>query len=325
MSSGGIVSCILLDLLARGQIDGALVSRITTVAGHMGAVTTLARTREEILQCGGSSYIDTPVLQKFNEIKDTPGRYAVVCLPCQARTLHNQLERNPELREKFPVVIGLFCRGNVTATFYDDYFARIGIDTAQVESVRVKRGHLQGDVIVSLKNGGERTIPFMKINTYRLAGIHPKALCAWCDEHMSASADIAVGDIFTPEFKQRPIKHSAFIPHSPEAVSLLQDLETRGVLTAEFVGMQQYRQAFARIERFSDTLASRYPAARFTGQVVPRQPKPGRSNFFHVLAWIIMFQNKKLSQSEKGRRFLFSLPAPVVQAMAFLAKALSRL
>ena len=325
VSSGGVVSAVLIDLLERGEIDGAVVSRITAQDGHLAAVSSVARTREEVLQHGGSSYVDTPVLQAVNALKDQPGRYAVVALPCQARALRSQMKRNPELREKFFPIIGLFCRGNVTETFYEDYFRRVGIDPAQVESVHVIRGHLQGDVVVRLHSGEERIIPFMTINSYRLAGIHPKALCAWCDEHTSEESDLAVGDIFMPEFKQRIVKRSAFVAHTPQAAALIERLEANGLLISEFVGRERYRQAFASIERFSNTLAPRYLAARISGVTAPRTRPPGRVNPFHVLAWVVLFINKRLSQSERGRCFLFALPPLLVKLTAYKVKALSRL
>jgi len=315
----------LIDLLERGEINGALVSRLTSQDGRIRAVTTLARTRQEFFQHGGSSYVDTPVLQKMKQVMNEPGRIAVVALPCQARAFQSLLVRDAQLRQKFFPVIGLFCRGNITEKFYEDYFNRLSINQAEVESVRVKRGHLEGDVLIHMRDGSQRVVPFMAINSYRLAGIHPKALCAWCDEHTAEAADIAVGDIFMKQFKQREIKYSAFTAHTPEAKALLQDLEQRRVISAEYVGWEPYKKVFRRVEKFSDTLASRCLAARITGVSSPKPDAKEKTNYFHTLAWLILFQNKKLSDSESGRRFLFTLPAPVISAIAYLVKGLSRL
>jgi coenzyme F420-reducing hydrogenase beta subunit len=324
-SSGGIVSCILIDLLERGQIDSALVSRITSHNEHISAVTVLAHTREEVLQNAGSSYIDTPVLQKVRELKIFLGRVAIVALPCQATELKAMMTREPELQEKFFPVIGLFCRGNVTKRFFNDYFLRCNINPAEVESVKVAREHLKGKVIVRLRDGGERSIPFMSMNAYRLIGIHAKALCAWCDEHTAREADISVGDIFMPEFKRKAIKHSAFIARSKEAAALLQDMHDRGILTAEYVGIERYRKTFARVERFGDRLAPRYAAARLTGLKSLKRQHTGGMNLFHFLAWTFIFVNSRLSRKRWGRRLLFALPSWVISLTAFVIKGLSRL
>ena len=324
-SSGGVVSGILIDLLERRQIDLALVSRITSHRGRICGVTVPAHGREEILKNAGSSYIDTPVLQKVRELKYFQGRVAVVALPCQVVRLRDRMSREPELQNKISLVIGLFCRGNVTSRFFDEYFARCGIDPREVDSVKVSREHLKGKVRVRLRDGGERNIPFMRMNAYRLVGAYAKPLCAWCDEHVAREADISVGDIFMPEFKRKEIKHSAFIARSEETVALLEDMCARGILTAEYVGIERYRKTFARVERFTDTLASRYPAARLTGLKTPRSRDRGGINPFHFLAWTFIFLNSRISRKRWGRRFLFALPSSSISLMALMVKGLSRL
>jgi coenzyme F420 hydrogenase subunit beta len=324
-SSGGIVSCILVDLLERGIIKGALVSRITSVDGKVRALTSLVKTKEDVLLHGGSSYIDSDVVEKMKELKNQPGRIAVVAIPCQVRAIRALMAHDPELAKKFNPVIGLFCRGNVNAEFYDDFFQKRELRPDNIGQVKILRGHTSGNVNISLKDGGETSIPFMAMNSYRLAGIHAKALCAWCDEHKSAGADISVGDIFSTEFKQKAVKHSAFIPRTDEMAALMQDLVNRGVVACEFVGMDKYAREFAKVERFSSNLAPRYPAAKMAGLHRPRTKPLGKVNPFHVLSWAIFFRNSKLSQSENGRRFLFSLPPIIVKATAFIIKGLSRL
>jgi coenzyme F420-reducing hydrogenase beta subunit len=324
-SSGGIVSAILIDLLESGQIDGALVSRITSKNERITAVTEIARTREEIYLFGGSSYIDTPVIQKVQELKGFPGRLAVVALPCQARALQALFNHHPELRKTFPFIIGLFCRGNVTKLFYEDYFKRNHIDIGKIETLKVQRGHLQGDVTIRFVDGTDQIIPFLAINTYRLAGIHPKALCAWCAEHISEDADISVGDIFSPEFKREPIKHSAFIPRNEEGVKICENLISREVISARLVGLDIYHKSFRKIESFSNNLAPRYLAARLLGLKVPDKKPVDKKNLFHTMAWFFLFINRRLSNSNNGRSFLFRLPTPIISLMALIIKSLSRL
>jgi coenzyme F420 hydrogenase subunit beta len=192
-ASGGIVSAILLALLEQGQIDGALVSRIQSTERRIVAQTHVARSADEIFAHGGSSYIDTPVLQKIHEMQDVEGRYAVVMLPCQVRALEAMARRNPRLRQTFSPIIALFCRGTVNSAFYDDFFCKINISPEDVETVKVKRKYVGGTMYVHLHNQQLAAIPFVKINAYRQAGFHAKRLCAWCTEHLGIAADISVG------------------------------------------------------------------------------------------------------------------------------------
>lgn len=322
-SSGGVVSAILLELIDRGHA-GALVSRITSDASRIRPVTFLARTPTEVLDCAGSSYVDTPVVQAARRCRDLSGPIAVVALPCQVRAIRRLTAHDETLRERLFPVIGLFCRGNVDPEFYDAYLARRDIDPARVESLRVARGCLGGRITVGMKDGSERRLPFAPMNALRILGVRAKRLCAWCDEHMGAEADIAVGDIFTGEFIRRPIKHSAFIAWTQRGTALLRDLHRRGTLTAELVELDAYRRAFKRVARFTDSLASRSVGARLAGRNPPVL-LTGRFDPFHAAAWSVILLNDRLSKTPWGKRLLFSLPDWLVCPMAMILKGLTRL
>jgi coenzyme F420-reducing hydrogenase beta subunit len=179
---------------------------------------------------------------------------------------------------------------------------------------------------VKLRNGIERHIPFMSINAYRQAGIHAKDLCAWCYEHKAEDADLSVGDIFMPEFKQKPIKHSAFIARSEKAVTLLENMQSEGILVCRYVGIERYKKSFAKVERFSNSLSPRSAAARLIGlKFLKATKKIDNFNLFHFLAWTIIFLNKRISLSRRGRRFLFALPSLLIYLVAALVKGLSRM
>jgi coenzyme F420 hydrogenase subunit beta len=326
-SSGGIVSAVLIHLLQAGH-DGALVSRIAA-DGATVAVTNVARSVEEVLDHAGSSYIDSPVLGTIDRLCESGAlagrRYAVVALPCQVRALRNRFLRRPELNKALNPIIGLFCRGNVKPVFYDDLLAREGIDPARVRSVRVRRGHVKGCVELSLSDGRQRRLAFGHLNAYRILGVHAKDLCAWCDEHLADQADLSVGDIFLPEFKKLPIKHSAFVARNAAAAALAQTLIDEGRITCCRVGMDEYRRRFRRMERFSNDLASRRLAARLVGRKAPRGKLPGRFSIFRCLAWTIIFLHGRMSQRRWARRCLYAMPRWWIGAWALAVKALSRL
>ena len=323
-SSGGIVSSILIDMLAGGGADGALVSRMTSIDGEIGAETNLVKERGEILLHGGSSYIDTPVLDAAARLHGFGGRAVVVCLPCQARALRKMLYKKPDLEKRIGIIIALFCRGSVEKKFYEDLFAKYGLDRAGVDSIKVRRGHRKGTVTVSYRSGGTGIIPFETMNAYRIAGIHSPRRCLWCDEHMGREADIAVGDIFTYEFKKRGIKHSAIVCWSDRGAQLVDDLKTRGIVEIEYFGMKRYEDQFRGVLEFGDRLGPRFLAAGIAGAGSRGRP-PLFFNLFHTIAWTLVFLNSRMSRSSRGRRFLFGLPSCIVRLEALGIKALSRI
>jgi coenzyme F420 hydrogenase subunit beta len=326
-ASGGIVSAILIGLLRQGVIDGALVSRIESVDNRIVAQTRIACTVEDILRHGGSSYIDTPVLQRIHELQGIEGRYAVVMLPCQVRAFVALARRNPQLRQTFSPVIALFCRGTVSAEFYADYLRRLKIAPETVETIKVKREYVGGSIQIHRRDQSKVEVPFVQMNSYRQAGFHSKRLCAWCTEHLGLEADISVGDIFMPEYRSRPIKHSAFTGHTELGRLCLQTLIDSGEVTAERVGWAKYQQKFAKVEAMSNTLASRFQAARLIGQPHPRTPGAdgGRFNFFHMLAWLLIYSNGRFSRSQWGRKIIYGVPPVLVVLYNLIIKGFSKL
>jgi coenzyme F420 hydrogenase subunit beta len=83
-SSGGLVTTLLINLLKKREIDGALVTRMSKDR-PLEAESFIARTPEEIYEGRGSKYCPVPAnlaLKDIIEAKDSE-RFAVVGLPCQ--------------------------------------------------------------------------------------------------------------------------------------------------------------------------------------------------------------------------------------------------
>ena len=81
-TSGGLVTGILLTMMRRGDIDGAVVI-VSDDKELWKGKPIVARTEDEILAAMKSKYAICPTNSVFGEIRNTPGRYALVGLPCQ--------------------------------------------------------------------------------------------------------------------------------------------------------------------------------------------------------------------------------------------------
>lgn len=324
-ASGGIVSALLIDLLERGKIQGALVSRLGEKDGKIAALTTMVQDRAGVLAHAGSAYVDTAVLPCVKALHAFDGKAAIVALPCQARAIRTMLDKDPALREKVYATISLVCRGTVDLDFYHDFLKKQGMDESEVEGIKVERHHIKGKVIFRRKApANDITIPFFTLNAYRLAGIHAKKRCYWCDEHLGAAADIVVGDLYCRDYKNRPIKHSALAAYTDRGIEILEEARRSKTLVCEFMGMNVYHKTFHRIERFSNDIVSRSWASRLQG-MPPLHKTAGFPNVFRCLAWALYLANFRLSRSVTGRRVLYALPSAAVKAMALAIKALSRL
>ena len=82
-ASGGVVSSLLIGMLERRDIDGALVCATVVEDHQVRPHFFIATTAEEVLSARGSTYVATrfgrdalPLIERFE------GRLAVVGLPC---------------------------------------------------------------------------------------------------------------------------------------------------------------------------------------------------------------------------------------------------
>ena len=108
--TGGVVSALISFALEKGMIDAALLTRRGEDQMPEGFV---ARSREEVLACAGSSYVAASSLEALNREpwKDDES-IAIVGLPCQvlaSAKMSAYFSEKSGLRSRVSLVVGLFC------------------------------------------------------------------------------------------------------------------------------------------------------------------------------------------------------------------------
>ncbi len=201
-TSGGLVTALLLNLLRRGEIDGAVV--VTSDAEQLWKGKALvARSREEILAAMKSKYAICPTNSAFSEIRNTPGRYALVGLPCQIHGFVKAAELDPRLRERIVLTIGLFCHAAVEHDAMRIIWNTIGGLKKDVTRYISRVGKHPGTPHVELKDGSLRPVYFPEKRGYRPSSmeiinivyrLYTPARCLTCFDALAEFADVAVGD-----------------------------------------------------------------------------------------------------------------------------------
>jgi coenzyme F420 hydrogenase subunit beta len=183
--SGGTVSALMDFALKEGVIDGALLTHRNEAHLPEGR---LARNREEVLECAGSSYVAGPTLETLNRA-DLQGaeRIGVVGTPCQVLALGKM--RTSDLPKRTPIdqvglVVGLFCTWALTyGPFIQFLKDRVGLERIEKLDITPPPERL-------LKvTAGSRTldIPLDEIRPF----IRPS--CEVCLDMTSELADVSVG------------------------------------------------------------------------------------------------------------------------------------
>ena len=230
-ASGGMITALLCDLLRAGEIDGAWVTKTEIEDGKLGYKTWIATTEDEIRDSGSSVYMWLPLLQHVDMLRAFHGKLAVVLTPCQMEGFSRILEKEPELREKIVLKIGLYCSGNhdIQATLTS--LKQASIDLTGASRLYYRQGHWRGQSVVEYKDGSVKTFSYTKtICAYKNAFFYEKGSCMTCQDHFAKAADLSFGDIWLKEMKNETIKHSSCVIRTEQGLRLYQDAVSRGAL-----------------------------------------------------------------------------------------------
>ncbi|MFN8392381.1 MAG: Coenzyme F420 hydrogenase/dehydrogenase, beta subunit C-terminal domain [Bdellovibrionota bacterium] len=205
-ASGGALTAMLVSLLERGVIDGALLVRPHKVQKHAGEAF-IARTKTEILEARGSKYAITPTNVAFQEIANVPGRYAIVGLPCQIHGFHNAAALDRRLKERVVLTIGLLCHAVIEHDPVESVMNRLTSAEGNVTGFVYRDGKPSGIPLATLETG-ERLPAFFP----RTVGYQPTTIellnvfyrmytplrCLTCLDATAELADVVFGDPWMP-------------------------------------------------------------------------------------------------------------------------------
>ena len=200
-ASGGIVTALLITALRKGEIDGAIVTRMNPDS-PLEPLSFLARTEEDIVAAAGSKYCPVAANLTLREALNSEGRYALVGLPCHIHGLRKAQIRNRKLRARVPACISIFCGLNMSPTGTNVLLKRQGISIQDVSEIKYRGCGWPGSLHVELRDGQTYSEPYLDYfdNNFMCYEMHRCNLC--CDSFGEVS-DISCGDAWLPEIKNR--------------------------------------------------------------------------------------------------------------------------
>ena len=276
-------------------MDGAWVTKAVFENGKASYRTFIATTEEEICDAASSVYQNVPLLAHLDLLRDFPGRVAVVMQPCMLRAFCAVLEKEPALKEKVVLKLGLFCSGSCSPEATDLALRKAGIRTEGAVRLYYRLGFWRGPGTVQFEDGHRETFSYTKCYcAYKNAYFFSKAACFSCRDHFASCADVSFGDVWLKEMKKEAVKHTGCVVRSAQALAFLNRAAEEGDLTLRYMG-----------ER--DLLRSQKRALVFKFRVCPPE---ARKKWNHRLAYRLADHNRRISESRPGR--VARWPRPVV-------------
>jgi len=274
-SSGGMVSWIAAELLRRGDVDG--VAHVVPQAPQSGRLFAyrISRSVAAVQQGAKSRYYPVDLAEILSEIVATPGRYAIVGIPCFIKAVNLQRRNDPVLAERITHTIGLFCGHMKSARLVDSFALQLDAAPENVAAIdyRLKDPDRPANwytANLTLKDGSARSQDwFHLVEGDWGSGFFMNSACNFCDDVVAETADIALGDAWVEPYSSDGRGTNVVVVRSPRMEALVEGAITAGRLALEHVDDAFVRETQAAgLRQRREGLAYRLARAR-----LPVQPK----------------------------------------------------
>ena len=242
-SSGGMVSWVLEELMRRGLIDGA--AHVVPVADPQTAGRffeyRISRSPEELREGAKSRYFPVEASAILRTIRETPGRYAVVGVPCFIKAVQILRREDPVLRERIVFTLGLFCGHMKSARFVESIALQMGVPLAEVEAVefRVKDETRPANVYTAGLTTRDGTLH--KRDWWNLvdgdwgSGFFQYEACNFCDDVIAETADVSFGDAWVEPYSSDGRGTNVVVVRSGVIEEIVREAISGGSLKLEMV------------------------------------------------------------------------------------------
>jgi coenzyme F420 hydrogenase subunit beta len=320
-SSGGLVTAMLIHMLESGEIDGALVTRMRKDR-PLEPEPFIARTREEIYEARGSKYCPVPANVALMEILETPGRYAVVGLPCHMHGLRKAEMINSTLRERVVLRLGLVC-------WHGDDFNMMNYLTCQnisefggISKVFFRGTGWPGQLTVEYNSNKIIKTGFHDFIKYHGNYFFTPNRCSSCLDKPSEFADIALGDAWIPEIiKNDNIGSSVCLTRNITGARILDQAVAERALKLEPADPEIIKIIVGDKRR---DYKARLLLNRILGRKIPTYNTTfTKAGVIAHVRYAVMYGNQIVS-SHRSTRWLIAPLQNISQGLSFLRKLLRR-
>lgn len=232
-ASGGILSAILIYLLEKKLIDGAVVLRMSPTIPWL-SEPHIATSKEEILDAAQSKYTISSVNEILPEVENFRGNLAYVGLPPQVQSIRKLQEINDPSVQAIKYILGPFY-GNTLyfssiVSFLRSYKVK---DYREIEKLYFRYGKWPGNMRIETKSG--KVIELKKFHANYLIPFHILWNSLYCTDFTNEYTDISGGDAWAPVYEDRGKGFSMLIARSKSGQQIIDDMVAQALLSADLL------------------------------------------------------------------------------------------
>lgn len=239
-SSGGMGTWIVNNLLKEGLVDGVIHvhQRLPSEDDPRIFQYQLSWTIEQVCKGAKSRYYPIEMSEVMQLVRDRPGRYAIVGIPCFIKAVRLLMEQDPVFAERIQFCIGLIC-GHLKSVRFAEMFAwQCGIEPNQLLAIDFRKklpgadANRYGVEVTGLKDGHVVTRVNSVSDLYGRdwgLGFFKYKACDYCDDVVAETADVVVGDAWLPQYVQDSKGTNVIVVRHP----IIRDMIERGITQSQ--------------------------------------------------------------------------------------------
>ncbi|TCK84941.1 Coenzyme F420 hydrogenase/dehydrogenase, beta subunit C-terminal domain [Albibacterium bauzanense] len=267
-SSGGMGTWILSELLSQGLVDGVIhvKERKDSEDHSMIFKYSISTTLDEVIEGAKSRYYPIEISEVINLVRNRPGKYAIVGLPCFIKSIRLLTKQDPVLNERIKYCIGLICGHLKSENFAKMWAWQCGVHPDNLESIdfRTKlEGYTANQYGVTIKgeiDNKKVAIQSPPLNQLFGAnwgwGLFKYKACDYCDDVTAETADITIGDAWLPKYLndskgtniiivRNPIINELIIKCRLEKKLIVEEISPQEAIASQSSGFSHRREALS--------------------------------------------------------------------------------
>jgi len=236
-SSGGMASWLLTELLRRNLVDAVI--HVAQVSNHPSEdrkaplyAFRVSTSEDAVINNAKSRYYPVEMSDVISHIIETPGRYAVIGVPCFCKALRLAARQSAVLSERLTFIVGIVCGHLKSGAFAEALGWQCGIQPENLTAIdfRVKLegrpASRYGVAVEGIENG--RAVNATRQMEDLLGanwshGLFKYKACEFCDDVLAETADVVLGDAWLPEYENDYRGTNIIVVRNSQITDLLSD------------------------------------------------------------------------------------------------------
>lgn len=301
-SSGGMATWILLELMARGEIDGVIhVHPCDEPAGDTSLLFKMAisRTPDEVRRGARSRYYPVTMVSALEKLRENPDlRYAIVGVPCFVKAVRLLACQDVFFAQAIRFHIGLVC-GHFKSAAYAQYLGWLaGVAPEDLRTVEFRRktpGLPANQYVFTATSRSTADVSEILATRFPAGdwglGFFKYKACDFCDDVFAETADVTIGDAWLPQYVNEfrgtnivVVRHPALVPVIEDAIAssrlALEPLSPSLVAESQRAGLRNRREGLACRLHDAARRGEWVPPKRVPA--TPPDRKPTRANVYRL-------------------------------------------